>query len=254
MDNLEKIVPYLEIIKQTNRRLIQMFQQLKSKVLIFILIVICFNSCYANNKDVIHLLLNNEYPFLRGGSELQNTNFLVMGKEEYFGESIIIFFDKNFKIKNYLKYENTSSYQPIFETKKYIVFGFIRNTDKGGRNIVVYDIQHNNFHFIEVEYHLIWNFYIHKNDLFYSSEMANPHLNVVNLQTGKQYHCDIYDCPVAEFGTVNDEVYATNDKQNFYVYREGEFIKTDNQISNFQSEFHEVADYKIDRSVLKKLH
>lgn len=226
----------------------------KSKLLVFILVIICLNSCYANNKDKINLIKNNEYPFLRGGTELLNINFLVMAKEKYLGESIIVFYDKNYRIRKYLKFENISSYQPIFETKKYIVFGFVRNTDTGQKNIVAYDIQHNNFNFIEVDYHYICNFYIHNNNLFYSSEKANPHLNVVNLKTGKQYHCDTYYCPGAEFGTINNEIYATNDNLNFYVYRNGEFIKIDSQISNFQSKFYEVSDFKIDRNILEKLH
>ena len=216
--------------------------------------MICTSSFARTKAQIVNFIHENNYSFIRGGTEQNNINFIVVAKEQYLGDSVIIFFDKNYKIKNYLLFCSRSGYQPVFISKKYLILGGIRNKDTGSSAIIVYEIRKNKIDYIDINFPLIWNFFIYEDEFFYSSEMAYPHLNVINLKTKEEYHCDDFYCPYAEFGFANGEVYAVCDDEEFYVYHSNQFIKTDTRPKDFKSEYYELNNFPINTDVIEKLH
>ena len=234
-----------------------MMKSIKNKLLFMIYIAILMISTLSFTKkqsQILDYIRQNQYSLIRGGTEHNNINFIVAAKEKYLGDSVIIFFDKNYNIKNYLLFSSMSGYQPVFISEKYILLGVVRINDSESKGLILYDIKKNKIRFIGINYHLIWNLFISDENLFFSSEMANPHLNVINLETGEEYHCDDYYCPCAEFGIVDGEVYACYDENEFFVYRSNKFMKTDSRIIDFKPEYYELNNFKVDDNVLEKLH
>lgn len=194
------------------------------------------------------------YRYIIGGTEGNTINFLLLSKEKHYGESFLFVYDKNYRIKAEIKCESVNSYLPVFCTDDYLVIGRFRNINTGSRDFIVYDDKQQNFNFIPIDYHLIWNLFIFKDNLFYASEMANPHLNVVNLRTGEQKHFNEFYCPCAEFGLANNNVYACYENKEYFVFDGELFIKLEKGVSDFKSEFYEVKDFQIDDSIISKLH
>ena len=231
-----------------------MHPSIKIKILLLCITIFSFISCKKENSEIIEYLKHNNYSYIRGGTDSDEYNFIVLGKEKELGDSIIIFFDKNYTIKNYLLFNCPNSYQPVVVSEKYIVLGFMRNISSGLKDFIIYNKKRNEISFAEASYPFIWNLFIDNDNLFYSSEMANPHLNVVKLQTGEQYHYDTFYCPYAEFGIENGTVYATNDGIDFYVYQEGQFEKATVKLNSFNTKNYELKDFNINGDFLEKLH
>lgn len=230
-----------------------MHQSIKIKLLV-IVFAVTFFSCENKKSEIINYINNNDYSCVRGGTELNNINFAVFGKEKHLGDSIIIFYDKNYKIKNFLRFNCPSSYQPVFISNKYITYGFMRNEETGLKNIVVYNINKNQIQFVEVDYHFIWNLFICGDELFYSSEMANPHLNAVNLKTGKQVHCNEYYCPEAKFDIIDGNVIAKSYiDDSIYIWQNDTFKKSDMKILDFVPNVFEINDYFLGIDIFSKL-
>ncbi len=214
-------------------------------------------ACFAGskNKDLKKIIASNDYNFaILGGTEGKKINFLVLTNKKDTESTLLIVYDENYKIKNFINCKRTmGDYLSVFFTNDYLVIGRFRNEETATRDLILYSRKNKSFKFIPVNYHLIWNLFIFEDNLFYASEMANPHLNVVNLETYEQNHFDDYYCPCSEFGTVNGVVYACYENKEYFVFKDGRFVKKEGFVPDFKSEFHEVKDFEISKEIISKL-
>ena len=219
-------------------------------LLISIFTVIFSDSCKLKNSEKSVEI--NEYTFLAGGTELNKINFVEMRKDECIGDSLIIIFNKNYKVLQQIKCERISSFSPYFITDKYFVIGIFRDENNGGRRLILYDNKKNEVRNVPIKYHSVGNLFIYNDLLFFSSEMANPHLNVFNLKTNELTAFDEYYCPMATYGVVDGQVYACYEK-DFYLYKNSAFYKVEGTVSSCISKNYTVDASEINKSILKRL-
>ncbi len=224
-------------------------QNIKSFIIpIVVLCMSIFCNCRTGNSTFVI----NEFKKVRCGTEGKDINFVELTKDEDLGENLIIFFDKYYKVINYIKAERVNSFTPYYLSSNYLVLGEFRDELEGGRKLVVYEYRSNSITSIKIKYHYIDNLFIYNDFLFFSSEMANPHLNAINLRTKEEYHCDDYYCPSAKFGAINDKVYAQY-KDKFYVFESSIFKPVSESVKLLFEDNNSEENLSISEDLLQKL-
>lgn len=214
--------------------------------------------CSVENKiNQIQKIIKNKDISVLGGIEGNKTNFVLIGLDvnKYkCGNVLLIIFDEKYKIINYLELFRNSTNLPIDCTESYFAF-YLRPSQESNNHIIVYNVKDKIFQRYEIGYPFLWNIYINDNCLFFSTYMANPNLNVIDLEKKLLFQFDDFECGSVKFGLYNGIVYGglKNDK---YLYKwNGSNFEETQEIEFEQLEIRDryIMDFPLDENVLNKL-
>ncbi len=226
------------------------FQNNKKEIWLIILFLALLQTlnCKEKKLDEIKKIVRNKEITILGGIEKEKTNFLLLGldveKISNCGNVLLIIFNDKYKVVDFAEYYRNSTNLPIDYTKDYLAF-YLRPNKESSSHIIVYNVANNIFQEYKIGYPFLWNIYIKDNNLFFSTYMANPNLNVIDLKQQALMPFSEFECGSVNFGIYNETVYGGL-KRSKYLYKWNGF--------NFE-ETQEIAfeDLKIRNRYLKDL-
>lgn len=226
-------------------------------ILFFFIFNINFLSCKEKSNKLLKTIIENKEITVLGGLEEEENNFVLLGinvDNNKLGNVLLIIFNKKYEIINYTELFRHSSNLPIDYTEKYFAF-YLRPRDNSKSHIIVYNIKEQNFENYEIGYPFLWNIYINDNNLFFSTYMANPNLNVINLQKKVFMPFSDFECGSVNFGNYNGTVYGGFEDDK-YLYRwTGTNFEQTQEIKFEQLDIRNkcIEDFKIEENILVKL-